>query len=204
MQIETTHLTHDEKLNLMYARDANANGLFITGVLTTGIYCLPSCPARKPKAENVRFFDSETKAQAAGLRPCKRCKPDYFYANLDPDRDDLYTALEKIKHDPATVSCVSELAKYVGFSESKLYHMIQLYRSTTPAELMHAYRIERAKYLFTQHQMSVTEAAFEVGYDSISTFYDRFKQQTGSTPGAYRRKALGEQVCKTNKENIQN
>ena len=184
-----TILSHEEKLHRMYACDATSNGLFITGVLTTGIYCLPSCPARKPKAQNVRFFNSEPEARAAGLRPCKRCKPDHFYTNADPERDELIAVLQQVKSNPAMVTNVSDLAQFVGVSESKLYYMIQQYKRTTPAELMHRYRIERAKQLFAQQQMPVVETAFEVGYDSISAFYDRFKKQTGQTPGAYRRKA---------------
>ena len=67
------------------AKDASFNGRVLTGVLTTGIYCLPSCPARKPLAINVRFFPDEPAAQAAGLRPCKRCRPDAFYRGEDAD-----------------------------------------------------------------------------------------------------------------------
>ncbi|MCP4250656.1 MAG: DNA-3-methyladenine glycosylase 2 family protein, partial [bacterium] len=59
-------------------RDRAWDGRFLTGVLTTGIYCLPSCPARRPKPENVRFFTAESDARDAGLRPCKRCRPDRF------------------------------------------------------------------------------------------------------------------------------
>ena len=61
------------------AKTGKFNGKFIIGVLTTGIYCLPSCPARAPKPENVRIFATEAQAQAAGLRACKRCRPDLFY-----------------------------------------------------------------------------------------------------------------------------
>src|ERR1700744_3009545 len=67
------------------ARTGKFNGKFLIGVLTTGIYCLPSCPARTPKPENVRLFASEAEAQAAGLRACKRCRPDLFYRGEDED-----------------------------------------------------------------------------------------------------------------------
>src|ERR1700730_2208706 len=65
------------------ARTGRFNGRFLIGVLTTGIYCLPSCPARPPKPENVRLFTSEAEAKAAGLRACKRCRPDLYYRGED-------------------------------------------------------------------------------------------------------------------------
>src|SRR5687767_15315234 len=77
----------------MYARllesDATCNGRFFTGVLTTGIYCLPACKARKPKPENVRFFPTCEAARAAGLRPCKKCHPDEFARGADPVLSDI-------------------------------------------------------------------------------------------------------------------
>ncbi len=74
--------SRDTMLSPMQAADAAYDGRFITGVLSTGIYCLPSCRARKPLPHNVEFFDSPTIAQAAGLRPCLRCRPDAFYADV--------------------------------------------------------------------------------------------------------------------------
>ena len=75
-----------EMLTRMQARDPAADGLFVTGVLTTGIYCLPSCPARTPKPENVAFFATPADAAAARLRPCRRCRPDEHERGLDPNR----------------------------------------------------------------------------------------------------------------------
>ncbi len=69
-------LDHKECYQAVKERDARFDGLFFTGVLTTGIYCKPSCSARLPKSENVKFFRTTAAAQEAGLRPCKRCKPD--------------------------------------------------------------------------------------------------------------------------------
>lgn len=189
MEANSVTLSRAEKLASMYACDAKANGLFITGVITTGIYCLPSCPARKPKAENVRFFDSESDAYAAGLRPCKRCKPEYFYANIDPDHNRFLSLLENLKRDPGSVSSVSDLANRIGIGQSKLYEIVQRFDGTTPGEMIHTYRIKHAKYLLSTCEMSVAATAYEVGYDSMSAFYDRFKQLTGSTPGAFRKRA---------------
>ena len=85
----------------MYARmlesDASCNGRFFTGVLTTGIYCLPACKARKPKRENVKFFPTSEAARAAGLRPCKKCHPDDFARGADPVLADIETLVGEIR-----------------------------------------------------------------------------------------------------------
>ena len=83
------------------ASDPAYNGRFLTGVLTTGIYCLPSCRARKPKPENVRFFDNQEAAVEAGLRPCKRCRPDDFYGRRDPDQEIVERVAERSRRNPS-------------------------------------------------------------------------------------------------------
>ena len=172
----------------MYACDESANGLFITGVVTTGIYCLPSCPARKPKAGNVRFFGFEAEAIAAGLRPCKRCRPDAYYAGIDADRENLVFALRQLQLNPASINSIPEMADRVGVGQSKLYEIVERYHKTTPAALMHAYRIQRARDLLEAGEMGIATVAFEVGYASLSSFYNRFKKGTGMTPHVYREK----------------
>ena len=79
-------LARERMIDRMLASDSAYDGRFLTGVLTTGIYCLPSCRARKPKPENVRFFDNPEAALQAGLRPCKRCRPDDFYSGTTRTR----------------------------------------------------------------------------------------------------------------------
>ncbi len=75
-------LDREEMLDRAMASDGEYDRMFITGVLSTGIYCLPSCRARKPKPENIRFFETIEEAKAAGLRACKKCKPDDFLAGV--------------------------------------------------------------------------------------------------------------------------
>jgi AraC family transcriptional regulator, regulatory protein of adaptative response / DNA-3-methyladenine glycosylase II len=179
-------LTVDEMLARMYASDPSADGLFVTGVVTTGIYCLPSCPARKPKAGNVVFFATEAGARASGLRACKRCRPDAYYAGQDPDRERLAAAVLLLRRDPAAVPDVAALADRVGVGLSKLHGLVRRHAGTTPAELIHAGRIEAARRLLGAGRMAPTEAAFAVGYASVSAFYARFKRATGVTPGAWR------------------
>lgn len=177
----------DEMLARMYASDPSADGLFVTGVLTTGIYCLPSCPARKPKAENVEFFATEGEAHEASLRPCKRCRPHQFYAGKDPDHERLLAALSILERDPFAFPNVAALADRVGVGLSKLHTLTRHYADTTPGELIHTSRIGAAKSLLRSGEANATETAFAVGYESVSAFYERFKRATGLTPGEFAR-----------------
>lgn len=174
----------------MRASDETADGRFLTGVTSTGIYCLPSCPARTPKPENVVFFATEADAVAFGLRPCKRCRPDRFYANEDPQRNRFDAALHSLRTRPADVPDVAALAACVGVSPSQLYTLAGRYAGTSPGELIHESRIEAAKRLLGSGRLGATEAAYAVGYASVSAFYARFKRATGSTPAAFARHAF--------------
>lgn len=186
-------LTFEAKLARMYAADPASDGRFITGVLSTGIYCLPSCPARKPKAENVVFFDEERDARAAGFRPCKRCRPDDFYAGRDHDFELLNGLLDRLRRRPASFPTVASLAECAGIGPSKLHQLSRRYLDTTPAELMHQARIRAARELLKRGD-AATDVAFAVGYASVSAFYRRFKQSTGQTPSAFARRSPGSDV----------
>ncbi|MEM7585146.1 MAG: Ada metal-binding domain-containing protein [Acidobacteriota bacterium] len=181
-------LSFADKLERMNARDRAYDGRFITGVLTTGIYCLPSCPARKPKPQNVVFFATEAAALAAGLRACKRCRPDDFYAGRDRDFQRLASALAELEQDPESFPDVNALARHAGLKLSKLYSVARRSTGSTPSELIHARRIEVAKRLLSEGRVGATEAAYAVGYGSVSAFYARFRAATGSTPSAFARR----------------
>lgn len=181
--------TRDEMLARMLASDATADGHFLTGVISTSIYCLPSCPARKPKPKNVAFFATESAASAAGLRPCKRCRPDHFYAGIDPDRDRFNAAYEKLRSDPAEVPNVATFARFAGVSATTLYGLATRFGGATPGALIHASRIELAKRLLREEGADAIGTAFAVGYQSVSAFYVRFKRETGLTPATYARQA---------------
>src|SRR5690606_10656766 len=102
------------------ARDGRFDGQFLVGVLSTGIYCLPSCPARAPRVENVRIVADEAEAQALGLRPCKRCRPDLFYRGESVD-EALFAALAaRVRAAPEAFTDAATLARAAGVSASKL------------------------------------------------------------------------------------
>lgn len=180
----------EEMLSRMLRCDASADGLFITGVRTTGIYCLPSCPARKPKAVNVTFYFSESAAQAAGLRACKRCRPDEFYAGINRERELAGSVAQLLAANPAAMKNVAMLAEAVHVSVARLYAVVESQLDTTPGALIARHKITWARDLLAGSDLGIAQVAFESGFESLSTFYTWFKRCTGVTPGAYRKKAV--------------
>jgi AraC family transcriptional regulator, regulatory protein of adaptative response / DNA-3-methyladenine glycosylase II len=185
-------LTRDFMLERARARDASWNGRFLTGVLSTGIYCLPSCPARRPNEENVRFFFSEEEARRAGLRPCRRCRPDHFYRQHDPDLERVSVLVERIRRDPSACRDARGLAAAGAMGPTKLSQLFRRHFHTSPAAFLQRARIEAACHRLAGSQARVIEVALEVGYESLSAFHEAFRRATGLCPGDYRRLASGE------------
>ena len=169
------------------AKDASFDGRVLTGVLTTGIYCLPSCPARKPLASNVRFFLDVPSARAAGLRPCKRCRPDAFYRGEDVDLAKLEAALGQALSCPEAFPEVEALAEAVGVGLTKLKALFRSHVHQPPASFLQQARIRYACSCLVGGQGDLAEVAHRSGYASASGFHEAFQRQTGLTPGAYRK-----------------
>jgi AraC family transcriptional regulator of adaptative response / DNA-3-methyladenine glycosylase II len=180
-------LSHDEMMARFYGRDRTANGTFLTGVLTTGIYCLPSCTARKPRPENVRFFGTEDEARTAGLRPCRRCRPDHFYQEYDPDLHLMATLVVDVRRRPAGFADASALAAASGIGATKLNALFRRHHHTTPAAFLARERIRAACRALAQGDAGVTEASFAAGFESLSAFHENFRRHVALTPGEYRR-----------------
>jgi AraC family transcriptional regulator, regulatory protein of adaptative response / DNA-3-methyladenine glycosylase II len=177
----------------MLASDASCDGQFFTGVLTTGIYCLPSCRARKPRPENVRFFPSCQAARAAGLRPCKKCHPDDYERGADPVLESIEALITAIRSDPASFSSIRQVVARSGFGATRLFELIRLHYHATPAELLVRARITAAQRLLqpgpgraASDGEDIASIAFQVGFESVSVFYEHFRRLTGLAPGAYR------------------
>ena len=180
-------LTDDEMYARALASDASYNGAFFIGVLTTGIYCLPSCHARKPFRRNVRFFPDVESARAAGLRACKKCYPDDFALGLDPLLDQVDALAAEVRVDPASFPDVAALVKRSGYGTTRLYQLFSLRFNLTPAEFLIETRLALAKRLLDESDASVTNVAFAAGFSSLTAFHQNFKRLTGRTPAAYRR-----------------
>src|SRR6478752_3056618 len=98
------------------------DGKFIIGVMTTGIYCLPSCAARPPKPQNVRLFTTEAEAKTAGLRACKRCRPDLYYRGEDENISLFEGLMARVRAEPGNFADASALAKGAGFESESVFH----------------------------------------------------------------------------------
>ena len=122
------------------ARDRSADGRFIVGVLTTGIYCRPSCAARHPKRENVRFFVTAAEARAAGLRPCLRCLPD----DITREAAAVERAL-RLLGDREEAPSLEQIASSVGYSPFHFHRLFKRATGVTPAAYARALRSRRAE-----------------------------------------------------------
>jgi AraC family transcriptional regulator of adaptative response / DNA-3-methyladenine glycosylase II len=174
----------------MYARvlenDASCNGRFFTGVLTTGIYCLPACRARKPKPQNVRFFPTCDAARAAGLRPCRKCHPDDFARGADPVLESLEALVAEIRTKPEAFPDARAVVRRSGFGATRLFELFRQHYHSTPADLLVRARLAAARRLLLASDTGLLELAAAVGFDSQSTFHDQFRRWHGLTPAAYR------------------
>lgn len=166
------------------ARDASRDGTFVTAVLTTKIYCRPSCPARHPRPENVRFYPGPDDAEQAGFRPCKRCRP---REERRPDRAaDLVPRvcryLDENRDERVTLA---DLAREVGMSPHHLQRTFKRATGVSPRQYAEALRLGRLKQRLKGKE-PVTMALYEAGYGSSSRLYERSNARLGMTPGAYR------------------
>ena len=130
----------DKAWSAVLRRDRSFDGRFVTGVLTTGIYCRPSCAARHPARGNVRFFAGGAEARAAGLRPCKRCLPD----DVARDEAAVLAAIDEIKSSEGLPQ-LAELAEAVGYSPSHFQRVFTRATGLSPAAYARALREERAR-----------------------------------------------------------
>lgn len=177
-------------LDRMLASDPAYDGRFVVGVTTTGVYCLPSCRARKPKPDNVRFFPTVEQAREVGLRPCKRCRPDDFYRRHDPDLERIERAVAQVRESPADFADVAAMARLSALGTSKLHELARRHFHATPGQLLTRARIAKAQGLLLANGSSVAGIAFEVGYEGLSSFNERFRRLAALPPADYR-KLLG-------------
>lgn len=168
------------------AGDPDWNGRFFTGVLTTGIYCLPSCKARKPKRENVKFFPSCEAARAAGLRACRKCHPDDFARGADPLLETIETLANEIRADPKAFRDARAVVQRSGFGTTRAFELFRQHYHSTPADLLLRARIHAAKLQLLATDAPLATIAFDIGFESLSSFHENFRRFNGLTPLAYR------------------
>src|SRR5215212_4394741 len=169
-------------------RDRSWDGRVIGAVKSTGIYCKPSCPARRPKRENVEFFASGDEARAAGYRSCLRCKPD----EVGRDREAVAEAVKLIEQAEEPPS-LAELADAVGYAPHHFQRLFKRDLGVSPAEYARALRNRRAETALKENGR-VTDAIYDAGYSGPSGFYSDAKERLGMTPSAWRDGGRGETI----------
>jgi AraC family transcriptional regulator of adaptative response / DNA-3-methyladenine glycosylase II len=168
------------------ARTGKFNGKFIIGVHTTGIYCLPSCPARQPNPENVSIYRTEAEAQAAGLRACKRCRPDLFYKGEDENIALFEGLIGRVRAAPDDFADASALAKACGVAQTKLGDLFREHTHLAPATWLRRERVRAASRALLGGNDKVVDVGFGAGFESESVFHRQFLSLARMTPGAYR------------------
>lgn len=166
------------------ARDRASDGKFITGVLSTGIYCLPSCPARRPRRENVRFFKTPDDAQRSGLRPCRRCRPDWFYRGEEWHENLYEQTAARVRHAPSAFPDIAAIAATAGLSRTALNDLFREHAHESPGAFLRRIRVDHACRLL-ENGAKPADAAAAAGFESASAFHERFLARTGLTPGVY-------------------
>jgi AraC family transcriptional regulator of adaptative response/methylated-DNA-[protein]-cysteine methyltransferase len=182
---------NDSRWNSVLSREAARDGEFVFAVSSTGIYCLPSCPARRPRRENVRFFAEPAQAEQAGYRACLRCRPKSIgrHERADSARA-ICRFIEQHLDEPVTLEILG-----TEFNQSP-FHLQRRFKAAlgvTPREYADSCRLRLLKRNL-QAGDSVTRAMYDAGYGSSSRLYERTASQLGMTPDKYRRGAIAATV----------
>ncbi len=170
-------------------RDSISDGTFVFGVITTGVYCRPSCPARRPLRKNVRFFSSPQEAEKAGLRACFRCKPTDASAGKPALVRRLCRYIEANTDKKITLYTLSKLA---GISRFHLQRVFSAELGISPAKYLQSCRFSQFKKAL--HKNPVTTAWAEAGYSSSSRVYESARKRLGMAPSRYRSGASHEEL----------
>ena len=171
------------------SRDARFDGLFFTAVTSTGIYCRPVCPAPSPKRENIRYYASAAAAEAAGFRPCLRCRPELAPGNLVWQRGDhvVARALRLIEAGVLDDGSLDDLARQVDVGSRQLRRLFVERLGAPPISVHTTRRLLFAKQLLTETSMPVTEVALASGFRSLRRFNAAFAQANRIAPRELRR-----------------
>jgi AraC family transcriptional regulator, regulatory protein of adaptative response / DNA-3-methyladenine glycosylase II len=174
----------DRRYQHFLQRDQAYDGKFLTGVLTTGIYCLASCPARRPKRENVRFFNTPDEARRSGLRPCHRCHPDWFYRGEEWYESLYERTVARVRQVPASFPDIAAIGAAAGVSRTALNDLFREHGHESPAAFLRRVRVEHVCRLL-ERGIKPADAAASAGFEGTSAFHQQFLARTGLTPGAY-------------------
>jgi AraC family transcriptional regulator of adaptative response/methylated-DNA-[protein]-cysteine methyltransferase len=172
--------TDDDRWRAVISRDPAADGAFLYGVITTGVYCRPTCPSRRPRRDNARFFSSTAEAEAAGLRACKRCRPGDGGGHAE-----LVARACRLLETTDETPDLAGLAAAVGLSRHHFHRVFTAETGVTPKAYAEARRAERLRQQL-DGGATVTEAIYAAGFGSNGRFYASSTARLGMTPGRFR------------------
>jgi AraC family transcriptional regulator of adaptative response/methylated-DNA-[protein]-cysteine methyltransferase len=188
-------LSPERRWQVVLARDRRFDGAFVYAVRSTRIFCRPSCPSRRPRREQVEFFDRPEAAELAGFRACRRCRPGAVTAP-DPRLALVRTVCRIIDARPDQPASLAALAARVGVTPHRLLRAFRRVLGISPRQYRDARRLDRFKTALRARR-GVSPALYEAGYGSTSRVYERAHAHLGMTPGAYRRGAPGARISYT-------
>ncbi|MGH8177238.1 MAG: bifunctional DNA-binding transcriptional regulator/O6-methylguanine-DNA methyltransferase Ada [Steroidobacter sp.] len=177
-------MSNEDRLwNAVANRDETQDGKFFYGVASTGVYCRPTCPSRRPLRKNVRFFATTQAAEDAGFRPCRRCHPARPRAAVI--NDVVHELARHIEANPDQPLHLADLARRSGYSPFHLQRNFKAIIGSTPKEYQTALRVRTLKKEL-RTEASVSDAIYQAGFGSGSRVYEKADGQLGMTPSEYR------------------
>jgi AraC family transcriptional regulator of adaptative response / DNA-3-methyladenine glycosylase II len=185
------HDDHERWLRAVLSRDARFDGWIFVAVVSTGIYCRPSCPARPPKPGNMRFHPSAASAQQAGYRACKRCRPDASPGSPQWNArvDVVARAMRLIADGVIEREGLSGLARRVGYSVRQIERHLQAEVGAGPLAIARAERAQTARLLIETTTLPMAETALAAGFESVRSFNDAVREVFAASPTELRRRA---------------
>ncbi len=191
-EIKQETLDEEQCWNAVLTRNARFDGAFVTAVRSTGIYCRPSCPARRPLRNNVAFFRFPEEASAAGFRPCRRCHPDLAH-QPEPQAQLIEQICRYIETHLDAPLQLADLSQQFHMSPYHLQRTFKRFKSVTPRQYVESCRLGQFKARLHEGE-TVTGAIYDAGYQSSSSVYERTPVLLGMTPTAYRKGGRGMKI----------
>jgi len=181
-------IDEDTRYEAVRSRDGRFDGEFFFAVVTTGIYCRPSCPAVTPKRHNVRFFTTAAAAQGSGFRACRRCRPDAVPGSADWNvrADVVGRAMRLIGDGVVDREGVAGLAARLGYSARQVQRQLTTELGAGPVALARAQRAHTARVLVQTTDLPITQIAFASGFASVRQFNDTMREVYAATPSELR------------------
>src|SRR5229473_3454422 len=175
-------------------RDASADGQFFYAVKSTGIFCKPSCPSRRPTRKQVQFFPTTAAAEAAGYRACKRCEPERTTAKADPQAGAIAAVTEYLQNHAEERTKLADVAKATGVGRLTILRGFKRVLGVSPGQYAKEARLERFKNKVREPKNGkapITDAIYEAGFGSSSRLYEKSSAALGMTPRVMREGGAG-------------